>query len=350
MKINFGKKIIQKGKTFFVAEISANHNGSLSNAKKIIKIAKLVGADAVKLQTYTADSITMNSHSKDFKLTHKSSKPWKKYKNFYQLYKRASTPLEWHKELFEVARKNSIEIFSSPFDESSVEFLENLGCVAYKVASPEITHIPLLEKIAKTKKPVIISTGVATIKDIELAIKTLKKNGSKKIILLKCDSSYPAKIENSNLLGIPYLSKKFKLLVGYSDHTKGSSTAIASVLLGGCLIEKHIKLNNNIKTPDSFFSESPYDFKKMINDIKKIEISMSKKNYVISKESLNNFKSKRSIYVSKNVNKGEKVSIENIKIVRPSYGLHPKYYSKILGKKFKKPMSFGSRLSLNDIR
>ena len=174
MKIKIGKKNLAKGSVFFVAEMSANHNGSLKKAKEIIKQAKLAGADAIKLQTYTADTITMNSNKKDFKLTHKSATPWKEYKNFYQLYKKASTPIKWHAELFSYAKKHNLEIFSSPFDVSSVDFLENLGCVAYKIASPEITHIPLLERVAKTKKPVIISTGVK-LTDIKLAIDVVKK-------------------------------------------------------------------------------------------------------------------------------------------------------------------------------
>ena len=247
---NWEKKLA-KGSVFFVAEMSANHNGSLKKAKEIIKQAKLAGADAIKLQTYTADTITMNSNKKDFKLTHKSATPWKEYKNFYQLYKKASTPIKWHAELFSYAKKHNLEIFRHLLTLAAF-FLENLGCVAYKIASPEITHIPLLERVAKTKKPVIISTGsVAKLTDIKLAIDVVKKKGNKKIILLKCDSSYPAEIKNSNLFGIKYLANKFKVPVGYSDHTVGSASAIASMMLGGCLIEKHVKLKNS-KTPDLF--------------------------------------------------------------------------------------------------
>lgn len=348
MKIKIGKKNINNGKTFFVAEMSANHNGSLKKAKEIIKKAKIAGADAIKLQTYSADSITLNSNKKDFRLTHKSASPWKKYKNFYQLYKKASTPLSWHNELFSFAKKNSLEIFSSPFDTNSVDFLENLGCVAYKIASPEITHIPLLERVAKTNKPIIISTGVAELNDIKLAIETVKKKGNNKIILLKCDSSYPAEIKNSNLPGIKYLSKKFKVLVGYSDHTKGSASAIASLMLGSCLIEKHLKLENS-KSPDAFFSETPSSFKKIVDDIKSLEKVLKEKTYIISKESKNNFKAKRSIYVSKKVKPSEKVSSKNIRIVRPSFGLHPKFYSKIIGKKFNKSKESGERLKIKDI-
>ncbi len=348
MKIKIGKKKISKSRTFFVAEMSANHNGSLKKAKEIIKKAKIAGADAIKLQTYSADSITINSNKKDFRLTHKSASPWKKYKNFYQLYKKASTPLSWHKELFSYAKKRGIEIFSSPFDLDSVDFLENLNCVAYKIASPEITHVPLLKKVAKTNKPIIISTGVAKLSDIKLAIKTVKENGNKKIILLKCDSSYPAEISNSNLPGIRYLAEKFKVLVGYSDHTKGSSSAVASLMLGSCLIEKHLKLENS-KSPDAFFSETPSSFKKIVDDIKSLEKVLKEKNYIISKESKNNFKARRSIYISKKVKTGEKVSSKNVKIVRPNFGLHPKFYSKIIGKKFNKPKELGERLNLKDI-
>jgi len=346
-----GKKVINKGKTFIVAEISSNHNNSFRRAKKLILRAKKAGADAIKLQTFTADTIALNSNKKDFKLKYlKKNKSWSKYKNFYEMYKKASTPWSWHKDLFEFAKKIKIEIFSSPFDESAVDFLEKLNCIAYKVASPEITHIPLLDKIAKTKKPVIISTGLAEENDIKLALKTLKKYGNKKIVILKCNSSYPAEPDDSDLKNISYLKERFNLPVGFSDHSIGNIVPVAAVSLGACVIEKHFNLSDKVKTLDSFFSTSEKEFEDMIEKIREVEKVLGKFNYRICRNSMPNLRVRRSIYVSKNINVGEKISKSNIKVVRPSYGLHPKYYSKIVGKKVKRNLEKGHRLKLQDIK
>ena len=345
-----GRKNVFFRKTFIVAEISANHNNSLSRAKKLILSAKNSGADAVKIQSYTPESLTLNCKKKDFVIKNlPKNSPWKKYKTHYDLYRKTFTPISWHKELFKFARKNKIEIFSSPFDLESVEVLEKLGCVAYKIASPEITHIPLIKKVAKTKKPIILSTGVASLEDISLAVKTIKKFKNNKIIILKCETAYPADIKNSNLSSLKFLSKKFNTLVGYSDHTKSTTSAIISVLMGGCLIEKHFNLEDNLKTPDSFFSSKFSDFRKMVKEIRQVEKLENNKKYHLSKNSIKNSVSKRSIYISKNVFKNEKINFNNIRIVRPGYGLHPKYFEKIIGKKFNKKKNYGDRLSLKDI-
>jgi pseudaminic acid synthase len=339
------KKIGDKYGTFIVAEISGNHGGQIQNAIKLIKKAKEAGADAVKLQTYTADSITLNSNKKDFIISRKS--PWKKFENFWNLYNYAHTPFEWHKELFNYAKKINIEIFSSPFDEYAVDLLEKLGCPAYKIASPEINHIPLLEKVASTKKPVILSTGLASIKEIHTALKIFKKNNNK-IIVLKCCSSYPAKFEELNLLTIQDIKKRFNVLSGLSDHSTGVEAPLVAVALGANMVEKHFKLN--FKSVDSFFSLNQKEFKEMVKKIRICEKALGKISYDLSKESKLSLVGKRSIYASNNIKIGEKINKKNIKVVRPSYGLHPSYYKKILGKISKRNINFGSRIYLADLK
>jgi len=344
MKIKIGKKFINNGSMYVVAEISANHDGSIKKAKELIYYAKKTGADAVKIQNYTPESITINSNKKDFKIIHPE---WKKYKNFYNLYKKGQTPDKWIRELYNYAKKIKIDIFSSPFDEKSIDELEKYNCVAYKIASPEINHIPLLKRAARTKKPIIISTGVAKLEDIKLAINIIKKNGNNKIIILKCDSCYPAKFEDANLDAIPFLKKKFKTPVGYSDHTIDINSALLSYIYGGCLLERHFNINNNKKTLDSFFSSDYESFKDMVDKIRHLE---KKNKYKLSKTAIKNRDLMRSIYIQKNVKKGEKISKFNIKVVRPAHGLHPRYYFKILGKKFKKDFKVGDRLGIIDIK
>lgn len=347
-RFKIGKKFIGlNDPCFIVAEISANHNGKISNAIKIIKHASKIGVNAIKLQTYTADTITLNSYKKDFLISKKS--PWQKQKNFWNLYKKGHTPWEWHKKLFKEAKKNNLEIFSSPFDEKAVDFLEKLGCVAYKIASPEINHIPLLAKVGKTGKPVILSTGLSRLSDIKLAISTLKKNGSKNIILLKCTTNYPAKINEINLATLSDYKKRFNVISGFSDHTKGKIAALTSVALGAKVLEKHFSLKGK-KSLDDFFSMNHIQFKEMVEEIREVEKAIGNINYNISKGSKTHFKGRRSIYVSENIKKGELITKKNIKIVRPNYGLHPKYFSKILGKKVKKNLTAGSRFKLSYIK
>ena len=347
-RFKIGKKFIGlNDPCFIVAEISANHNGKISNAIKIIKHASKIGVNAIKLQTYTADTITLNSYKKDFLISKKS--PWQKEKNFWNLYKKGYTPWEWHKKLFKEAKKNNLEIFSSPFDEKAVDFLEKLGCVAYKIASPEINHIPLLAKVGKTGKPVILSTGLSRLSDIKLAISTLKKNGSKNIILLKCTTNYPAKINEINLATLSDYKKRFNVISGFSDHTKGKIAALTSVALGAKVLEKHFSLKGK-KSLDDFFSMNHIQFKEMVEEIREVEKAIGNINYNISQGSKTHFKGRRSIYVSENIKKGELITEKNIKIVRPNYGLHPKYFNKILGKKVKKNLTAGSRFKLSYIK
>ena len=278
--IKIGRKIIGKNsKCLVVAEISANHDSKLQNAKKLIQLAAKAGVDAVKIQTYKPETITLNSSKKDF-LINKNS-PWSKKKNFWSLYKKGHTPWEWHKELFDEAKKKKIEIFSSPFDESAVELLEKLGCKAYKIASPEINHVPLITKVAKTKKPIIISSGLSSLSDLQKTIKLIKSFGKNKIIILKCTSAYPAPLKELNLKTMKDFAKKFNLHVGYSDHSIGNIASLTAVALGAKIIEKHFKLKNK-KTIDGFFSSDETDFLNFIKNIRNMESAMGKINYNVS--------------------------------------------------------------------
>lgn len=275
MNIQLGDiKIGYNCPTFIVAEMSGNHGGSIENAIKIVHAAKRAGADAIKLQTYTADTITIKSNKPDFCILDGTA--WEKHKTLWDLYNEAHTPWEWHEEIFKVARHIGLEVFSSPFDESAVDFLEALNVKIYKIASPEITNIPLLEKVAKTKKPVILSTGVCDLDDIVLALKTLQSNGAAEIIILKCTTSYPAPAEDSNLITIQDIPKRFGVLSGLSDHTLGFGAAIAAVALGGAVIEKHFINSHESSTVDSFFSFDEENFKKMVEEIRFVEKALVK--------------------------------------------------------------------------
>ena len=314
---------------FLIAEISANHCGNLNLAKKLIKCAKKNNANAVKLQTFTADTMTIKSNKKYFKI---KNGLWKGH-NLWNLYNKAHTPLEWHKELFNYGKKIGITIFSTPFDETSVDFLEKLKCPIYKVASFEMTDIPLIKKIASTKKPIIISTGMASLKEIEFTYKTAKKYGARDITLLYCVSNYPSKISDFNLNNIKILKKKFKCRVGLSDHSKDEKVAIAAIAAGAEVIEKHIALDNQKKGLDIEFSlkgKKIKNFKKAIDQT----YQLLGKNFFYRNPSEEKSKSfRRSIFATKNIKKGEKFTKKNIQRIRPGYGLPPIYYDKLLNKK-----------------
>tara|TARA_B100000579_G_scaffold425010_1_gene430183 strand:- start:289 stop:1341 length:1053 start_codon:yes stop_codon:yes gene_type:complete len=346
-KIKFGKKFIGGKKCFVVAEVSANHCQSLDKAFKLIEIAKKSGADAVKFQTYKPSSLALKVRENQFKSSVKNS-PWKKFKDRYSLFEKAYFPWEWHKDIFNKAKKIGIDIFSSPFDLEAVDLLEKLKCPGYKIASSEITDISLLKKVARTKKPVIVSLGLAELKDINLSVKTLRKNGCKELVLLKCQAHYPAEPENLNLLSLKLLSKKFNCHVGFSDHTLGMGSSISAVALGGKLIEKHIKLENEKKSVDAFFSMGPKDFKKMVNEIRIAEKAVGVKTFKIDKKTKKALSGRRSLFASKDIKKGEIINKDNIKSVRPFTGLHPKYLEKVLGKKAKKSLPYGKPLKLGD--
>lgn len=322
------KKIGPGNSTFIVAEISGNHNQNYEMAKKIIDAAITAGVDAVKMQTYTADTITIDSDKKWFKIV---NGPWKG-QSLYQLYKKAYTPWDWQKKLKEYIEKKGVIFFSSAFDETSVDFLESINVQLYKVASFEIVDIGLLEKIGKTKKPVIISRGMASLKEIETAVKTLYKNGTSQIAILHCVSDYPADPKDMNLSTIPDLAKKFKTVTGLSDHTLGITTSITAVALGASVIEKHVTLNRSDGGPDAAFSLEPQELKELVRAIREVEQSFGKPTYKISKNESKNKKFRRSLFVVENIKKGEIFTTKNVKSIRPGYGLSTEHLKTVLGR------------------
>ena len=318
-----------KNKVFFIAEISANHCGSFILAKKLIKCAYVNGADAVKLQTYTADTMTIKSDKKYFKI---KEGLWKGYE-LWDLYNKAHTPLNWHKELFRYGKSLGIKVFSTPFDDTAVDFLEKLNCPIYKIASFEMTDLNLVKKVSKTKKPLIISTGMANLEEINATVKTAKKNGAKDITLLYCVSNYPSSIGDFNLNDIKILKDKFNCKVGISDHSKDNRVAIASIACGAEVIEKHIALDNQKKGFDIDFSLKGKEIKNLRDDID-VAYKLLGKSFFFRNKSENKSKIfRRSIFTTKNIKKGEKFSKDNIRVIRPGYGLPPKYYNEILNKK-----------------
>lgn len=333
-------------KIFIVAELSANHNGSLDIAIDSIKAAKRAGANAIKLQTYTPDTITIDSDKKDF--TIKSGSIWDG-QNFYQLYKKAHTPWEWHKKLFEIAKKEGLICFSSPFDFSAVDFLEQIGNPIYKIASFEITDIPLIEHIAKKNKPIILSTGISEKNDIKLALETIRKYSTNEIVVLKCTSSYPAPLEEANLLMIKHLTEEFNVISGLSDHTLGIISPVLAVSFGAKVIEKHFILDKSLGGPDSSFSLDEIEFTEMVNAVRQAEKAIGVVDYKLTDKQKKGRNFSRSIYVVQDINKGDYITNKNVRSIRPGLSLHPKYLNDIIGKKVVKDLKFGDRISLNDI-
>lgn len=339
----------KKNKPYFIAEISSNHNGSFNNAKKLILSARVNGANAVKLQTYTPGSMTINCEKNYFNI---NQGLWKGY-NLWNLYKKAYTPYAWHKKLFSYGKKIGIKVFSTPFDEKAVELLEKLDCPFYKLASFEMTDIPLIKKIASTKKRIIISTGMANLNEISLSFETALKYGAKNVTLLYCVSNYPSRISDFNLNNIKILRKKFKCEIGFSDHSIDSRVATAAVAAGATVVEKHISLKN-VNSLDSEFSIAGDDilrFKKEIYNSKKIKKKSSfykkllGKNIFFRNKSENESKKfRRSIFVVKNIKKGDIYSKFNIRKIRPGYGLSPIYYEKIIGTKCNLKINYGEPL------
>ena len=343
MKI--GKFDLEKDGTYIIAELSANHNGSLQTALDTIKAAKECGANAIKLQTYTEDTLTLDSKNSDFIVN--GSNLWDG-KNLYELYKWAKTPWEWHEELFSYAKEIGIDIFSTPFDKSAVDFLDKFNPIAYKVASYEITDYELVRYIASKRKPIIISTGIALEEEIADVIEICKKEGNNDIVLLKCTSAYPAPLEDANLLTIPDMKKRFNVEVGFSDHTLGSTAAVVATTLGAKVIEKHFILDKSIGGADAAFSMEKEEFSLMVQTIRDTEKLLGRVDYSMTDSKQNSRNYARSLYVCKDIKKGESFTLENIKSIRPGYGLHPKYLNEILGKRALKNYKFGDRLE-NDI-
>lgn len=330
---------------FIIAELSANHNQSLDIAKETIKAAKRAGADCIKLQTYTADTLTINCNKEDFII---KGTIWEGL-NLHKLYQSAYTPWEWHEELIQIANEEGLICFSTPYDKSSVDFLEKLNIPAYKIASFEITDIPLIEYVASKMKPVIISTGIAELHDIELALKACKSVGNTNIALLKCTSSYPAPINEANLCMIDDFKKRFNVIPGLSDHTMGYLSPIIAIAYGAKIIEKHFILDRSIGGPDASFSMNESEFKLMVDEVRKAESSIGKIDYSLTNKQKTGKFFSRSLYIVNDVTKGEVISEKNIRSIRPGHGLHPKYYYDVLGKKFNQDLEAGSRLELKYI-
>jgi len=334
-------KEIRRGRsTFIIAEISANHGQNFNRAVSLIKKAKECGVDAVKFQTYTADTLTINSDSRYFKIKH----PKWSGQSLYQLYKKAYTPWSWFKKLKKISDDLDLVFFSTVFDKTAVDFLEELAVPIYKIASFELVDLPLIEYAAKTKKPLVISTGMATLSEIKEAVDTARNAGAKDIILLKCVSAYPARPEDMNLQTIPDMKERFKCPVGLSDHTLGIGVSLAAVSLGARVVEKHFTLSRKIKTPDSFFSVEPSELKLLVENIRIAERSLGKIHYGLTKEEQKSKIFRRSLFVTKNIKIGEAFTEKNVRAIRPAYGLPPKYLDLVLRKKSKKDIGRGTPL------
>lgn len=333
-------------KTFIIAELSANHNGSKQTAIDSIREAKKAGADAIKIQTYTADTLTLNCDAPDFKL----GKGLWEGETLYTLYQKAYTPWEWHEEIFRVAHEEGLVCFSTPFDKTAVDLLEDLNNPIYKIASFEITDIPLIKYIASKHKPIILSTGIAMEEDIQLALDTIRGEGCNDITLLKCTSAYPAPIEDANLLTIPDMKKRFDVKVGLSDHTMGATVPMTAVALGAEVVEKHFIINRSIGGPDSAFSMEAHEFKAMVESIRQVEKALGEVKYPTDPSKIKGREFCRSLYVAEDIKAGDVITEKNVRSVRPGYGLHPKYYIELLGKKASCDMKKGERVVLDMIK
>lgn len=341
MKIdNF--EINSNSPVFIIAELSANHNGSIDTALETIKAAKRVGADAIKLQTYTADTLTIDSDKEDFKL---KGTIWDG-KTYYQLYQEAYTPWEWHKALFDAAKAEGLVCFSSPFDKTAVDFLEGLDAPAYKIASFEITDIPLIEYVASKGKPIIISTGIARQEDIELAVEACKRMGNDDIALLKCTSSYPAPIEEANMVMVDDLAKRYGVISGLSDHTMGTTVPVVATCFGAKIIEKHFILDRSIGGPDASFSLNEEEFTAMVKAVREAELAIGKVDYELTDKQVKGRDLSRSLYVTSDIKEGDVITEENVRSIRPGFGLHPKHYKDILGKVSKQDLTKGTAFRL----
>ncbi len=344
--IQIGERRIGPGyPVYVVAEVSANHGQSFDRAVEIIKAAKEAGADAVKIQTYTPDTITIDCDNKYFMI---KGTIWKG-KNLYKLYGEAYTPWKWQPKLKKIADKLGIDLFSTPFDFSAVDFLEKMNVPAYKIASFEIVDIPLIRKIARLGKPVIMSTGMATLQEIREAVNAINSEGNNQIALLKCTSEYPADPRDMNLRTIPDMAKKFGTVIGLSDHTLGIASSVAAVSLGACIIEKHLTLSRKEPGPDSSFSLEPAELKEMVSEIRTVEAALGKVSYTFTEKEKATRVFRRSLFAVKDIQKGEELTADNVRSIRPAYGIPPKHYDRVIGKRSKKKIKFGTPLSFSQI-
>ena len=337
----YEQKMKEKNSVYVIAEMSANHNGSLETAKEIIHAIKETGADCVKVQTYTADTITMDCRNKYFLL---NGGTWDG-QNLYDLYKKAYMPWEWQGILKKEAEAIGLDFFSTPFDPTSVDFLESIDIPFYKIASFEVVDIPLIKKVAATGKPIIMSVGMASLAEIDEAVRVIKSYGND-LALLKCSSAYPAVPEKMNLRTIQHLQETFQVPVGLSDHSMGSVSAVTAVALGARIIEKHFCLSRDFGGPDSSFSMEPAEFKQMVEDVQMSAKAVGDVAYQVSEEEKSNYAVRKSIFVSKDIKKGEPLTSENIRVIRPGYGMSPKFYEEVLGRKAIRDLSFGEPLDM----
>lgn len=339
-------EINKESKVFIIAELSANHNGSIATALETIRAAKRAGADCIKLQTYTADTITIDCDKDDFLI---KGTIWEG-KNLYKLYQEAYTPWEWHEEIFRVAKEEGIICFSSPFDKKAVDFLETLNVPAYKIASFEITDIPLIEYTASKGKPIIISTGIAEEADIELALDACRRMGNNDIALLKCTSSYPAPIEEANMCMVKDLANRFNVISGLSDHTMGATVPVVATCFGAKIIEKHFILDRSIGGPDASFSMNEPEFAAMVKVLREAESAIGVVDYTLTEKQAKGKDFSRSLYVVQDMKAGDVITEENVRSIRPGFGMHPKYYKDILGKTIQKDFEKGDRLFIAEFK
>ena len=343
-----GIRLIGPGQpAFIIAEMSGNHDQSFSKAKKIIDAAVGAGADAVKLQTYTPDTITIDCDKKYFQV--KVNKAWQG-QTLYNLYKKAYTPWNWQAKLKKYGETKGILVFSTPFDNTAVDFLKKINVELYKVASFEVVDIPLLEKIGRTKKPVIMSRGMATLQEIKLAIKTLKKYGCPQVAILHCVSSYPARQEEMNLAVIPDIAKRLKIIAGLSDHSLGITVSLTAAALGASIIEKHLTIKRSDGGPDAAFSLEPQEFKRLVAAVREAESAIGRPTYKIGKQEAKSIIFRKSLFAVENIKKGEKFTLVNVRSIRPGHGLAPKYYRKVIGSIAEKDIERGTPLSFNLIK
>lgn len=337
-----GKRVGPGQGVYIVAEMSANHSQQFEQAVEILKAAKAAGADAIKLQTYTPDTLTINSNKEYFRVG--GGTLWDG-RTLYDLYNEAYTPWEWQPKLKKIADDLEIDLFSTPFDHAAVDFLEEMGVLTYKIASFEVVDLPLIQRVARTGKPVIMSTGMATLSEIDEAVRAFRAAGGKQLALLKCTSAYPAPPEDMNLFTIPHLAEAFELPVGLSDHTTGIAVAVAAVALGACIVEKHLALSRQTSGPDSAFSLEPHEFKEMVGAIRTTEKALGRVHYGVSQEEAKSSVFRRSLFVVKDVKAGENFTAENVRSIRPGHGLHTRHLEEILGRTASRNIQRGTPLA-----
>jgi N-acetylneuraminate synthase len=337
-----GRPIGQGFATYILAEMSANHNQNFDEAVKIIEAAKDAGADGVKLQTYTPDTMTIDCNNDYFQIG--KGTIWEG-RNLYDLYREAFTPWEWQPRLKEIADQLDIDLFSTPFDTTAVDFLEEMNVPAYKIASFEIVDIPLIHRIAQTGKPIIVSTGMATLAEIEEAVTTIRNAGNNQLALLKCTSAYPARPEDMNLLAIPHLSRAFGAPAGLSDHTLGPTVPVAAVTLGACIVEKHFTLSRSVSGPDSAFSCEPKEFKEMVEAVRTAEKALGSVNYGVGEHESHSRVFRRSLFVVSDMKGGDIFTADNVRSIRPGYGLHPRHLKDVLGRYASQEIKRGTPLT-----